>query len=121
MIIPPQTTLTRDQLVSGIKALVLAIGYGMVYPFENVRVRMGADVERDRVYTGVRDCLAKMRKVEGKGVFYRGFGLSLVYIEMQYFLATEMYRYLTNSLYTKANKPVPFNGLPLFLSSFLLS
>lgn len=69
-----------EAMVALFKGLGLAIGYAVVFPFENARVRMGADIERDRVYRNIRDCLDKMKKTEGKSSFYRGFSLSLLHV-----------------------------------------
>lgn len=35
------------------KGLVAAGGYLMIYPFENVKIRMAADLEKDRYGFGV--------------------------------------------------------------------
>lgn len=42
----------------------------MIYPFENVKIRMAADLEKDRYgfgmilryYSNIRDCIKKVRK-----------------------------------------------------------
>ena len=52
---------------------------------------MCADIERNRVYSGIRDCMDKMKKVEGNRSFYRGFSLALPHLMLQYGLTTQIY------------------------------
>lgn len=63
---------------------------------------MGADIERSRVNKNVRDCMSKMRKVEGKSSFYKGFALSLPFTLLQYSAAINIYKYLLSAQQTDA-------------------
>jgi hypothetical protein len=73
---------------------VLIVGFTLIYPIENVRMRMGGEVERDRIYKNIKDCIRKMRKTEGVSSFFRGFALSLPLIVFQYGAAENCYKYL---------------------------
>lgn len=75
---------------------VLGVMYALVYPFENARVRMGADVESHRVYKNTRDCFSKMRKIEGRSSFYRGFTLSLPIFLLQCTATLNIFEYLVS-------------------------
>jgi hypothetical protein len=73
---------------------MLSLGYLLVYPFENVRMRMGSEVEKNRIYTNFQDCLSKMRKYEGASSFFRGLALSLPLTLLNYTAAITVYNYL---------------------------
>jgi hypothetical protein len=67
---------------------------GLLYPFDNIRLRMGADIESIRIYEGLADCYRKMRKFEGIKSFYRGFMLNYLYVAGQGALASSIFYYL---------------------------
>lgn len=52
----------------------------VVYPLDFARTRLAADVGsgKDREFTGLVDCLAKIAKSDGPMGLYRGFGISVV-------------------------------------------
>jgi hypothetical protein len=77
-----------------LKYSFLAIGFTIIYPIENVRVRMGGEIGRDRIYRSIKDCIRKMRKTEGVSSFFRGFALSLPLILLQYGASLNIYNYL---------------------------
>jgi len=53
----------------------------VVYPLNFARTRLAADVGKgaaDRQFTGLVDCLTKIRKSDGIKGFYQGFGVSVI-------------------------------------------
>lgn len=105
------------------KYSVLGIAYTIIYPFENARVRMGADIERSRVNRNIRDCMSKMRKVEGTSSFYKGFALSLPFTILQYSAAINIYKYLLSAQQTESFPSFmkSSTGISLFFLSYLSS
>ena len=69
-----------------VKGLVGSAGYMLIYPLENVNLRMSVDLEQDRYYSNIRDCIKKIKKHEGAKALYRGFGVASLHLLSQYFL-----------------------------------
>lgn len=118
---------TNPSSYNAVPYVFLGIGYSLVYPLENIRVRMGADVERLKVYAGTRDCADKMRKIEGVKSFYRGFALALPHLMLQYGLTTHLYCELVGNT-SAAKKLREFSpifdsstGVPQFLIAYTVS
>lgn len=70
---------TTDWLSVGFGAL----GYAVLYPLEIINLHMSAEVERDRFYRNVRECVSKIRKNEGVKTLYRGFWYSCSLFSLQ--------------------------------------
>lgn len=99
------------------------MSYILVYPLENVRLRMGADVGRDRVYRTPRDCLGKMKKVEGRFSSYKGFIVSAPYIMLKYSMGPFIYTYLVDQEkeINFPNSIKDLSGASFFIASILIS
>lgn len=87
----------------------------LIYPLENLKLRMAADLEEERYYSNIRDCIKKVKKHEGNRAFYRGFTVASIHLMSQYFLIqTLIEQYKKHK--TELKNPTIFAGL--FLTSF---
>jgi hypothetical protein len=54
---------------------------------------MGADIEEDRFYSNMRECVRKMKKNEGKLSFYRGYLIGISQLSAQIALLNVLFKY----------------------------